>query len=416
MRRTLVPGVLIALAGLSSPVMAQVGGSSATPLTMAAAVRTALERRAEIEAARARTRAAVERPAIAGALADPMIASSIEHLPFMLDGADVSFTIEQQIPLSGIRTHRRESARAELARVRAEAERTALDVTLEAATAFLMLQERRGMTALVAEQLAFARDVIVATDARYAGGTGAQADVLRAEVEAARLEVRARGLAGDVRAAAVLLNASMGLDAGAPVPELAPASPATALPSWPDLKARLAARPELAAARADLARAAADVEVMRGMGRPMATIRTGPAYTMAEGRGWMGMVGFSVPLWRSKVRAGIAEAQAMRAMSEAELAAIATRIDGEAAAALSALESARDQQAALRANVLPRARIAVDPALAGYAAGRLPLVSVIESIQALWAVQEELLDAEIRAGLASARLARAIGSYEAFLP
>ena len=272
------------------------------------------------------------------------------------------------------------------------------------------------MTALVAEQLAFARDVIAATDARYAGGTGAQADVLRAEVEAARLEVRARGLAGDVRAAEALLNASMGLDAGAPVPELAPASLATALPSWPDLKARLAARPELIAARADLARAAADVEVMRGMGRPMATIRTGPAYTMAEGRGWMGMVGFSVPLWRSKVRAGIAEAQAMRAMSEAELAAIATRIDGEAAAALSALESARDEHAALGANVLPRARVAIDPALAGYAAGRLPLVSVIESIQALWALQEELLDAEIRAGLAAARLARAIGSYEVFQP
>ena len=31
-----------------------------------------------------------------------MIAPSLDHLPFMLGGADVSFTIEQQIPLSGI--------------------------------------------------------------------------------------------------------------------------------------------------------------------------------------------------------------------------------------------------------------------------------------------------------------------------
>lgn len=345
-----------------------------------------------------------------------MIAPAIDHLPFMLDGADVSFTIEQQVPLSGIRSSRRESARAELARARAEAERATLDVALEAATAFLMLQERRRMSDVLTEQIAFARDVIAAADARYAGGTGAQADVLRAELEVARLEVRARGLAGDVRAAEAMLNASMGLDAATPVPALAPVSVDAPLPSPAELGARLAARPELAAARADIARAAADVEVMRAMGKPMATIRTGPAYTMAEGRGWMGMIGLSIPLWKSKVRAGIAEAQAMRAMSEAELQAMTTMIEGEATAALSVLETARDQRIALNSNVLPRARVALDPALAGYAAGRLPLVSVIESVQALWAVQEELVDAEIRVGLAWARLARAAGSYEVIQP
>jgi len=38
-----------------------------------------------------------------------MISSSLDHLPLMLGGADVSFTIEQPIPLSGIRGHRRAS-------------------------------------------------------------------------------------------------------------------------------------------------------------------------------------------------------------------------------------------------------------------------------------------------------------------
>ena len=164
-----------------------------------------------------------------------------------------------------------------------------------------------------------------------------------------------------------------------------------------------------------MARAEADVEVMRAMFRPMATIRTGPAYTMAEGRGWMAMVGLSLPIWRGRLRAGVAEAQAMRAMSEAELRAMTRMIEGEAAVAVNQLQAARDRRAALDTDVLPRARMAIDPVVAGYAAGQLPLVSVIEAIQSLWIVQSDLIAADTQLGLAWARLGRAIGSFEAIV-
>ena len=100
-------------------------------------------------------RAGEARPAIVSALEDPMISPSLDHLPFMLGGADVSVTIEQRIPLSGIRGHRRASALADLDRLRADANRTTLDVGVQAANAFLMLQERRRTAALVTEQIAF---------------------------------------------------------------------------------------------------------------------------------------------------------------------------------------------------------------------------------------------------------------------
>jgi outer membrane protein TolC len=144
----------------------------------------------------------------------------------------------------------------------------------------------------------------------------------------------------------------------------------------------------------------------------MATVRTGPAYTMTEGKGWMAMVGFSLPIWRGKLRAGVAEAQAMRAMSDSDLRAMTRMIEGEAAAAASALQAARDRQIALTADVLPRARMAIDPAIAGYTAGQLPLVSVIETVQALWSVQSDVIAADSELGLAWVRLGRAIGSYE----
>lgn len=419
MRRfRIVQFVVFAALAIVRPLAAagQETGPLPSPLGLADVIRVAGERRAEVHAARARSLAAEARPAIVSALDDPMLAPSLDHLPFMLGGADVSLTYEQRIPLSGIRGHRRAAALADVDRLRADANRTALDVTVQAANAFLMLQERRRTAVLVGEQIEFARDIVSAANARYAGGTASQADVLRAEVEVARLQAAAKGLAGEVRSAEAMLNASLALDTDLPVPELAPLTFANPIPAWTTIKAALTARPELVAGRAAVARAEADVLVMRDMYRPMASIRTGPAYTMAEGRGWMAMVGVTLPIWRGKLHAGVAEAQAMRLMSEADVQAMTRMIEGDAAVAVNLLQASRDRQTALSREVLPRARMVIEPAVAGYAAGQLPLVSVIEAVQALWLVQSDLITADTTLGLAWARLGRAIGSYEAIIP
>ena len=279
--------VVFALAAVPSILAAQAPEALPSPLSLADVVRLAGDRRDEIDAAGARTRAGEARPDIVSALEDPMILPSLDHLPFMLGGADVSVTIEQRIPLSGIRGHRRASALADVDRLRADARRTVLDVSVQAANAFLMLQDRRRTSALVDEQLTFARDVVNAANARYASGTAPQSDVLRAEVEVARLEALARALVSEVRGAEAMLTTSLALDADQPVPPLAPLVLAEPVPAWAAVKAALTERPELVGGRAEIARADADVQVMRDMFRPMATIRTGPAYTMAEGKGWM---------------------------------------------------------------------------------------------------------------------------------
>ncbi|HET9368977.1 MAG TPA: TolC family protein [Vicinamibacterales bacterium] len=417
MTRLIALGALIAAPlTLSAPsAMAQGAAPLPSPLSLADVIRIAGERRDEIRAAQARVSAGEARPTIVSALSDPMVSPSLDHLPFMLNGADVSVTYEQQIPLSGIRGHRRASAVADVDRLRAEARRMTLDVGIEAATAYLMLQERRRTAALADEQVAIARDVVNAANARYASGAAPQSDVLRSEVEVARLEALARVLVSEIRGAEAMLNTSLAIDADAPVPPLTMLDLPQAVPPWDAIKSALTARPELVAGRAEIARAESDVQVMRDMFRPMATVRTGPSYTMTDGRGWMAMVGFSLPIWRDKLRAGVAEAQAMQSMAEADVRAMARMIEGEAAVAVNRLQAARDRQAALVSDVLPRARLAVEPAVAGYASGRLPLVSVIEAVQALWLVQGDLIAADTQLGLAWARLARAIGSYEAIV-
>lgn len=381
----------------------------ARPLSLADVLALAAERRPEIAAARARVRAAEARPAMAGALEDPMIAASLDHLPFGFDGADVSLTIEQRFPLSPIRRHRRDAALADLERVRAGVALAALDARADAASAFLMLWERRRTRDLLDQQIISARDVVTAANARYAAALAPQADVLMAEIETARLTSARAAVDSRIRAAEAMLNTSLALPVSTPVPPLV----LTALPSAPSGAGPLAsARPELGAARAAIRRADADVDVMKDMFRPMATVRTGPSYTMAAGSGLMVMAAVTIPLRRSALRAGVAEAEAMRAMAVADADAMTRMVEGQAAAAAHDADAARALVRALRDDVLPRARAAVAPALSGYTAGQLPLASVLAAVQAVWDIEQDVIDAEAAAGLAAIRAARAAGTFE----
>lgn len=375
-------------------------------------IRLASAERQELAAAEARVRASAERPAIVSALEDPMISASIDHKPFNMRGMDYSFALEQRFPLGSIREDRRQSALADVARVRAEAWNQQLAVSAEAASAFLMLQQRRRAAELLKERLEIARRSSRRPTHGMAGVRASRADVLRAEVEVGRVEAQLKASAGRVAAAEAMLNASLGQDVDRPVRPLRPPVLDRPVPTWGEVQARLPSLPRLQAGRAEIARSEAEVRVMRGMYKPMATVRAGPAYDMDDKWGAMLMVGVSVPIWRSKLTAGVEEAEAMRQMSQADLRAMTRMVEGEAAQALNELKSAGDLQRSLRGEIGPRARFAVEAALAAYAAGRQPLVTVMEALQTLWSVENELIEADMQVGLAWVRLGRAIGSYE----
>jgi cobalt-zinc-cadmium efflux system outer membrane protein len=377
------------------------------PLRLSDVITVARQHRAEVLAAKARARAAAERPEIVSALEDPMIFPAIDHVPLMGGGADWSVVVEQRFPLSGILGHRRRAAEAQARGSLADAERVQLDVELEAASAFLMLREERQMAAIFAEQKALADQLVTAATVRYGGGKGAQAEVLRAEIEVARLDGEVTAKAADVRAAVAMLNTSIGRPPEISIGELAvpPTEEPPAQQSTVD--AALTRRPELRSGQAEIDRARAEVSVMNDMYKPMAMVQTGPASTMTEGEGWMVMVGISIPIWHRKLRAGVSEAKAMTDMAEQDLVAMRRMVIGDAVVARERVIAMRARWIALRDQVVPRAKAAIEPTLAAYTTGQLPLVSVLEAAQTLWEAQMDLASAERRLGEAWARLSRA---------
>lgn len=387
------------------------------PLQLADVTDIALRNRAEVSAANARAEAMAQRPAIVGALEDPMVSPSVDHYPFEMmeeEGGgrryDWSVSVEQRFPLSGVRGYRRAAARADAQRARALANGIELDVALEAQRSFFMLHERRRMLRVLEEQLRLAQQLVSVSSSRYASGTGPQAEVLRAEVEVARVQAAQQSLAAQIRAAQAMLNASLGRSAQDRVPELQYVGRHDEpLPVPAALERALRSRPELIAGAAEVDRAAAEIEVMRSMYKPMATVRAGRASTMAEGPGAMVMIGVSVPIWRERLRAGVAEARAMERMANADLEAMRRMVEGEAMAARESVSAARTQVLVLESAVLPRTLAATEAALAGYASGQGTLVSVIESARVLWEVQAEQVMADSVLGEAWARLERSIG-------
>ncbi len=401
---------LLLLVATLVPLTAHAETALPTPLRVDQVVARARDRRPEVLASRARTRAAAQRPTIVSALEEPIVSASIDHLPFALHGLDASLTVEQAFPLSRVRGYRQRGAEADVRRERANGDRVSLDVELDAAAAFWMLAQVRANAQITKQQHALAEQLVAAALARYSSNTGAQSDVLRAQVDVARFGAERRALTAEIRGAEIMLNTSIARDVDAAIPEL-DTTVSDAAPPAPEEIERAAGkqRPELRAGRAEIDRAEVDVQVMRSMYSPMAMIRTGPAYTMTDGAGWMVMVGISVPIWRGKLRAGVAEARAMVDMTNADLDAMRRMIGGEARGARETIIAARERYIALRDTIVPLAQQALAPTLAAYAAGQVPLVSVIEMAQALWSSERELVSARYDLGLAWARLRRASG-------
>lgn len=405
---SLLLGAGLALAAGSAG-SAQDPASLPDPLSLSDVLALARSRRPDVQAMEWRAEAAARRPRIVSAPPDPRVFASADHVPLTMPGIDFSGGVEMSAPLGRVLHHRSRVAEALAEGRREDVARMALEVELDAAIAFYRLRYVRALDSLLGDQITLVEQLLAGATARYSAGLGSQAEVLRVQAERARIGSLVRAVEGLRLSAEGGLNVAIGRSPGAGLPSLSE----TPMGLPPTLDAAMAEaraeRPELRSNAAAVEAAASEIEVMRGMYRPMVMGRLGAAYTMREGPGLMGMVGFSVPIFRGRLRAGVSEARAMRGMAEAELDASTLRIEGEVAIAFGQYVAAQARARALHDEVVPLARQAVDAMLAEYAAGRVPLVAPIEAARTLFASEVESLDADMEVGIASARVLRSIG-------
>lgn len=314
----------------------------------------------------------------------------------------------QMVPLPG-----KLAAASGAARARARAAGSRVDdmrasARAAAAMAFLERWEAERREALALETRRLLEDAAAVAGAMYRVGDAQQADVLRAQVEIARMDemaLRMRAMSeGALARLAAVLDVAPATVAAEPV---LPASPQE-LPSVDSLTAlALATRPMLAAGVAEVDAAAAEARLAERerWPDPEVGVQYGSRRTaMGTERMASLMVGASVPIW-ARARQGQMreEALAMRAMAEAELAMLRAETRGRVGEAHAAIASARRLAALYRGTVLPQAEAAAASALAAYRAGAVDFMTVVEN---------RMTVSEYRGELAAIEASEALGWVE----
>ncbi len=387
------------------------------PLSPDVVIAYARAHRLEIRAAGAKAEAQAQIPRVVSAPPEPMIMTSVDHLPFSGMGANVSLMIQQEFPMSGILGDKKRAAQAEARASLADARTVSLDVEYQAVAAYLMLAELERMTKIFEEQITVARQIAGATQIQLSVGQATAADAVRAELDIARLDGEREGLEADMISASAMLDTALGRPVSQKRHTCAFVLPNRDPPPLADLVAMARKkRPELGAMHERISKARAEVDVMSSMYRPMAFARLGAAYTMTDKAGLMLGFGVSIPIWRGSLDAGVSEAKSMVSMASSDESAMRNMVDGDVAAARDGVVAARIRLSVAHDKIVPLANDTVALSLDAYGAGQAPLVSVLDALRALRETRMSEVVAEVKVAGAWARLGRSVGVVKVGVP
>ena len=392
----------------------------APPLRLGALYRLAAERSPRAEAARAFARAAEARVPSARRPPDPELQLGFmnRELPSLAPMDPLGMTqlqLMQMLPLGGKLGLAGRVADAQAGAARERAEDTRWDVRARVAMAFYELYATDRSLGIDSLTLGFVQDIVTTTRTMYAVGDGRQADVLRAQVEVARMteelvRMQAMRVAMSSRLTGLL---DLAIDTALPPPVL-PRLPDD-LPALESLQ-RLAEqqRPMILAGLQELRAAEAASRLARRELWP--DLQVGVQYGWRQGEMGMTermgslMLGATVPVFaRSRQLRMREEMSAMQAMASADVAAMRAETRARVAELYADIVRARNLGTLYRTTILPQARAAVTAALASYRVGDLPLMQLLDNRMTVNRYQRELVVLDAERGKALAELEMLVG-------
>lgn len=357
---------------------------------VAEAIRVAPERaraRANVDAARSRIEPA-RTPA------DPIVSFSYQN-----DGRDLSFgdaegsflgvMLSQAVPWPGKLALAGKTARS-AARELEVGEQSRLELSIEARVrnAWYDLLLARALDQLLEERRTTAKQIAASVRDRYAAGLAAQQDALRAEVEVARIEESFALQQAEIVSRSAELHRLLGRSQDGAIEDQG-ALPADAdVPPAADVVAGVLLRsPELAAAKQGLETGRIGIAMVEKSFFPDFVVSAGSMSrgSFEMGPMWQIGVGVSIPAWSDRrQRNQLAEAHARVAAREAENEVLARELELRTRERLAQLDAARRIVALDRDTILPLDELALESALASYRSGKVPFISVLEAMNALY--------------------------------
>ncbi|HTJ47309.1 MAG TPA: TolC family protein [Kofleriaceae bacterium] len=375
--------------------------ASSTPLTLPQVLAEVGDRAPLVEVGQANVEARRAAVGAAGTWDDATISVMGASIPLPGGESDpssppmIAYRIGQPLNLFGRRDLARDAAGAEVAQAEAALRRTQWDARAQAVTVFYELWMNDAMSALLDEQIATLERMRESALARVQTGMEmAHHDVLRTESELAVMQAEQGSLADERVAMAAMLNTLRGHPVDEPIGaiELPVAAP---LPEASQLADAAARTPEVASARAMERAASARARLARKMYLPMVMVMGEYEQNFGGMPDGLGVgVSVSIPLFsrerprneiamqEAMARAADREADAMRAMAEADLrmAWSRTRADQRR---IDALEQA----------AIPKLRETIASAEAAYVSGSGSFLALLDSVRELQQLQIQRIQA-----------------------
>ena len=373
-----------------------------------------------IQAARALGRAAQARVPGASRPPDPQFQLGLMNYalprlaPMPVLGMN-QLQLMQMLPLGGKLALAGRVASATATATGYRADDVSWDLRTQTAMAFYDLYTTDRGLDVARETLRLLRDIAATAEAMYRVGDGRQADVLRAQVEIARmvedtLRMQAMREAMTARIDALLdRGPSVGL--GAPMLPVFPDSVPTR--AWLDSVAR-GTRPLIRAGLEDVRAAEESARLARKQIVPDLLVGVQYAQQGGEmgGTDRMGslMLGASLPIFaRSRQLQMRVEADALRLMAQADLATMRAETGGKIGEAYAALTRSRSLARLYRTTVLPQAEATVASALSAYRVGSVDFMTLLDDRMTVNKYRQELNVLDADQGKAWAELEMLVG-------
>jgi outer membrane protein TolC len=235
---------------------------------------------------------------------------------------------------------------------------------------------------------------------RYKAALAEFADVVKAQVELARMEDLVKELEAMSGPTIARLNAELDRPAEAPLsaPEKAPPEERLTISETEVLALLEQASPELAAMDAEVAAARDELRLARRGPIPDLMLKAGAMTMKPEGMerddGPQLGVGITLPLWFGKYRAMRREAGAKLSAAEFARRDAANRLGSDAKMALFGLRDAERKAGLYRDTILPRAEQALAAARTGYAAGKVQFLELLDAQRVLIQFRLDLVRAQ----------------------
>lgn len=397
------------------PLAARAGTPAAetAPLPLDESVNLAVRDNAELQSLRAKWESMQEQPAQAGALPNPM---------FTYSGMDAAsggtwpntdekrYMVQQELPWLGKRGLRKGIAVQDAEIMRLELESMTREVVMGVKESYFDLVAVQQVIALMQEEEAVIRRIENVAETQYATGERTQADVLTARTELTMLKQKLLDYLAQQNTLQAKLNTFLSRRADSPLMVVAPPPPPEVDASGDALFALAATNnPEILAAQAQITRSELEKKLMAKESVP--DYKLGVEYRDIGATDDMVMFTVSVdlPIWRSKVGAGVREAENMRKSSLAarENAAQLNALDVQDASFK--LQTARRTLDLYRKELIPQAEARFNASEAGYRAGKVDFMDLLESERARLGAKMMAAMAEGAVGMQAARLERATG-------